>query len=135
VRVVNPSIPDQYFVQLRFPGGLTAQVNVSWISPYKEHKLTVLGTKGALVFEDTAPDRDRKLVMYRDYVDLTGAGPRFVKSEGEPVTWPAEEPLEAELKTFLAAARGEGETLTGPEEAIPVLRLLRRADAAAADHP
>jgi UDP-2-acetamido-3-amino-2,3-dideoxy-glucuronate N-acetyltransferase len=135
VRVVNPSIPDQYFVQLRFPGGLTAQVNVSWISPYKEHKLTVLGTKGALVFEDTAPDRDRKLVIYRDYVDVSGTGPRFVKSEGEAVPWPAEEPLEAELKTFLASARGEGETLTGPEEAIPVLRLLRRADAAAAEHP
>jgi UDP-2-acetamido-3-amino-2,3-dideoxy-glucuronate N-acetyltransferase len=134
VRVVNPSIPDQYFVQLRFPGGLTAQVNVSWISPYKEHKLTVLGTRGALVFEDTAPDRDRKLVIYRDYVELTATGPRFVKSEGESVPWPAEEPLEAELKTFLASARGEGETLTGPEEAIPVLRLLRRADAAAADH-
>lgn len=131
VRVVNPSIPDQYFVQLRFPGGLTAQVNVSWISPYKEHKLTVLGTKGALVFEDTASERDRKLVIYRDYVDVTGAGPRFVKSEGEPVAWPAEEPLEAELRTFLAAARGEEETRTGPEEAIPVLRLLRRADAAA----
>ncbi|WP_284220125.1 Gfo/Idh/MocA family protein [Brevundimonas denitrificans] len=131
VRVVNPSIPDQYFVQLRFTGGLTAQVNVSWISPYKEHKLTVLGTKGALVFEDTASERDRKLVIYRDYVDVTGAGPRFVKSEGEPVAWPAEEPLEAELRTFLAAARGEEETRTGPEEAIPVLRLLRRADAAA----
>jgi predicted dehydrogenase len=131
VRVVNPAIPDQYFVQLRFPGGLTAQVNVSWISPYKEHKLTVLGTKGALVFEDTASERDRKLVIYRDYVDVTGAGPRFVKSEGEPVAWPAEEPLEAELRTFLAAARGEEETRTGPEEAIPVLRVLRRADAAA----
>lgn len=133
VRVVNPAIPDQYFVQLRFPGGLTAQVNVSWISPYKEHKLTVLGTKGALVFEDTASERDRKLVIYRDYVDVTGAGPRFVKSEGEPVDWPAEEPLEAELRTFLAAVRGEEETRTGPEEAIPVLRLLRRADAAAMD--
>lgn len=129
VRVVNPAIPDQYFVQLRFPGGLTAQVNVSWISPYKEHKLTVLGTKGALVFEDTASERDRKLVIYRDYVDV--AGPRFVKSEGEPIDWPAEEPLEAEMRNFLAAARGEGETRTGPEEAIPVLRLLRRADAAA----
>lgn len=133
VRVVDPAIPDQYFVQLRFPGGLTAQVNVSWISPYKEHKLTVLGTKGALVFEDTAADRARKLVIYRDYVDASGSAPRFVKSEGEPVEWPADEPLEAELRTFLSAARGDGETRTGPEEAIPVLRLLRRADAAAND--
>lgn len=131
VRVVNPSIPDQYFVQLRFAAGLTAQINVSWLSPYKEHKLTVLGTKGALVFEDTAPDRARKLVIYRDYVDTSGPTPRFVKSEGEPVAWPSEEPLESEMKTFLSAARGEGVTRTGPDEAIPVLRLLRRADGAA----
>ncbi len=131
VRIVDPAIPDQYFVQLRFPNGLTAQANVSWLSPYKEHKLTVLGTKGALVFEDTAADRDRKLVIYRDYVDATGQAPRFVKGEGEPVDWPAEEPLEAEMRTFLADVSGAGVTRTGPAEAIPVLRLLRRADAAA----
>lgn len=131
VRVVNPSIPDQYFVQLRFATGLTAQVNVSWLSPYKEHKLTVLGSRGALVFEDTAPDRARKLVIYRDYVDISGPTPRFVKGEGEAVAWPSEEPLESEMKTFLTAARGQGVTRTGPDEAIPVLRLLRRADAAA----
>lgn len=134
VRVVNPAIPDQYFVQLGFQDGLTAQVTVSWISPYKEHKLTVLGTKGALVFEDTASDRSRKLVIYRDYVDTVGAAPRFVKGEGEPVDWPADEPLEAELRTFVAAASGGGETRTGPDEAIPVLRLLRRTDAAALGH-
>ena len=130
VRVVNPAIPDQYFVQMRFPGGLTAQVNVSWLSPYKEHKLTVLGTKGALVFEDTAPDRARKLVIYRDYVGSSSGTPHFVKSEGEPVEWPAREPLEAELRTFISAVRDGAATPTGPEEAIPVLRLLRRADGA-----
>lgn len=131
VRVVNPAIPDQYFIQLRFSGGLTAQVNVSWLSPYKEHKLTVLGTKGALVFEDTAPTRERKLVIYRDYVDASGPAPCFVKGEGEPVDYPVEEPLEMELRTFLDAAAGRGGTRTGPDEAVPVLRLLRRADAAA----
>lgn len=131
VRVVDPAIPDQYFVQMTFDGGISAQANVSWLSPYKEHKLTVLGTRGALVFEDTATDRERKLVIYRDYVDASGGAPRFVKSEGQPVDWPAVEPLEAEMSMFLAAARGDAEPPTGPAEAIPVLRLLRRADAAA----
>lgn len=131
VRVVNPQVPDQYFVQMRFPNGMTAQANVSWLSPYKEHKLTVLGTKGALVFEDTAPDRARRLVLYRDYVDTGGAAPSFRRGDGEPVDWPAEEPLAAELETFLGAVRGECEVQSGASEAIPVLRLLRRADAAA----
>lgn len=131
VTVLNPAIPDQYFVQMRFPGGCTAGVNVSWLSPYKEHKLTVLGTSGALVFEDTAPMQDRKLVHYPGYVDMSGPAPRFVKGAGEPVEWPAEEPLETELSTFIEAVRNNAPTLTGPSEAIPVLRLLRRADAAA----
>lgn len=131
VRVVDPEMPDQYFVQLRFPSGPTAQVNVSWLSPYKEHKLTVLGTGGALVFEDTASSSDRKLVIYRDYVDASGAAPRFVKTEGEPVGFSAEEPLEIELRTFLNVASGQGDSRTGPAEAIPVVRLLRAADAAA----
>jgi len=130
-RVVQPGIPDHYSVLLRFGGGVTAQVNVSWLSPFKEHKLVVLGTAGALVFEDTAAERERKLVLYRDYVDGTGAAPRFVKSAGEPVDFPAEEPLEAEMRCFLACVAGEDVTRTGPEEAIPVLRLLRRADEAA----
>lgn len=129
VRVVNPAIPDQYFVQLAFPNGLTAQVSVSWLSPYKEHKLTVLGTKGALVFEDTAPDRARKLLLYRDYVDLSGTAPRFIKSEGEEIEWPADEPLEAEMTAFLSAIVGGEGNRTGPEEAIPVLDLLHRASA------
>jgi predicted dehydrogenase len=130
VRVVNPNIPDQYSVQMAFPGMVTAQVNVSWLSPYKEHKLTVLGTDGAIVFEDTAAERDRKLVLYRDYVEFSGSGPRFVKSAGEAIEWPAEEPLESEMRAFLSAASGGEGNRTGAAEAIPVLNLLHRAGAA-----
>lgn len=130
VRVVDPAIPDQYFVQMRFPAGVTGQVAVSWLSPYKEHKLTVLGTKGALVFEDTADTRERKLVIYRDYFDASGCAPRFVKGPGEPVDWPNEEPLTNEMSAFLDAIAGGDGCRTGPEEAIPVLRVLHTAEAA-----
>lgn len=131
VRVVNPTIPDHYSIQLGFFSGLTAQVNLSWLSPYKEHKLTVLGTKGALVFEDTAGSRDHKLLIYKDYIDKSGDAPRFVKGHGLPICLPADEPLEAEMKAFLSAARGGEGNRTGPDEAIPVLNLLHRAEAAA----
>jgi predicted dehydrogenase len=129
-RVVNPLIPDQYSVQLRFPSGLTGQVNVSWLSPFKEHRLVVLGAKGALVFDDTAPEPERKLVIFRDYIDRSATPPRFIKHPGEAVEWPAGEPLEAEMRAFLDAANGGDLCRTGPEEALPVLRLLHRAGAA-----
>lgn len=129
VRVVDPQIPDQYSVQMRFSERLTAQTSLSWISPFKEHKLTVLGTTGALVFEDTASERAHKLRIYRDYVDVSGSAPQFIKSSGEAVDFPQGEPLEAEMRAFLATARGETGCVTGPEEAIRVLRLLHRAEA------
>lgn len=131
VRVVDPAIPDQYAVNMRFSEVLTAQVTVSWISPVKEHKLTVLGTRGALVFEDTAPDRARKLVIYRDYVDVAGPAPRFVKHPGEAVEFSQDEPLEAEMSTFLDCVRGVRRSPTGPDEAIPVLELLQAAERSA----
>jgi predicted dehydrogenase len=131
VRVVNPTVPDQYSVQMRFSENLTAQVNVSWLSPFKEHKLVVLGTKGAIVFEDTHAERDRKLVIYRNYVDQSGPAPAFVKGGGEPVDWPPLEPLHQEMSAFLSAVSSGDTPRTGPAEAIPVLRLLHRATAAA----
>lgn len=127
VQVIPGGIPDQYHVQMQFPGGVTANVSVSWLSPFKEHKLVVLGTTGALVFEDTQPVRERKLVIYRDYIDRSTGTSRFVKSEGEAVPFPEGEPLENEMRTFLHCV-STGETPpTGAREAIPVLRLLMQA--------
>ncbi len=131
VRVVNAAIPDQFFVQMSFPSGRTGQANVSWLSPYKEHKLTVLGTEGALVFEDTAGSREEKLMHYPGYVDRSGQAPSFVKGTGTPVAFPEGEPLEMEMRAFLSAAQGKNASRSGPEEAIPVLRLLHNAGAAA----
>ena len=131
VRVVNPDVPDQFSAQLRFSAMLTAQVNVSWLSPFKEDKLTGLGTEGALVFEDTAADRERKLVLYPNYIDRSGAAPAFVKSAGQAVDWPAQEPLLNEMSAFVAAVTEGRLTRSGPEEAFPVLELLHRATAAA----
>ena len=127
VQVIPGDIPDQYHVQIRFPGALTASVSVSWLSPFKEHKLVVLGTKGALVFEDTQPVRARKLVIYKDYIDRSAGIARFVKSEGEAVPFSEGEPLENEMRTFLHCVCTGETPPTGAQEAIPVLRLLRQA--------
>ena len=129
--ISGAGVPDAYWANLGFEDDVTAHIQVSWLSPFKEHKLTVLGEAGALVFEDTAP-ADRKLVLYRDPVDRSGGAPAYRKSDGEPVPYDAGEPLKAEMSAFLDAVRGRGATRTGPDEAIPVLAVLRRIEDAAA---
>lgn len=129
--ISGAGVPDAYWANLGFGGDVTAHIQVSWLSPFKEHKLTVLGETGALVFEDTAA-ADRKLVLYRDPVDRSGAAPAYRKSDGEAVPYDAGEPLKAEMSAFLDAVRGRSATRTGPDEAIPVLAVLRRIEDAAA---
>jgi predicted dehydrogenase len=131
VRVVDPKVPDQFAVSMRFSETLTAQANVSWLSPYKEHKLVVLGTEGAIIFEDTHPERERKLVIFRNYVDRSGRAPAFVKGPGEPLDWPELEPLREEMSAFLSSIASDTRCKTDPSEAIPVLKLLHRATSAA----
>jgi predicted dehydrogenase len=131
VRVVDPKVPDQFSVSMRFSETLTAQANVSWLSPYKEHKLVVLGTEGAIIFEDTHPERERKLVIFRNYVDRSGRAPAFVKGPGEPLDWPELEPLREEMSAFLSSIASDTRCKTDPSEAIPVLKLLHRATSAA----
>jgi len=129
--ISRAGVPDAYWANLSFGDAVTAHIQVSWLSPFKEHKLTVLGDAGALVFEDTAP-AERKLVLYRDPVDRSGAAPAYRKSDGEAVAYDAAEPLKAEMAWFLDAVRGRHAPRTGPEEAIPVLAVLRRIEDAAA---
>jgi UDP-2-acetamido-3-amino-2,3-dideoxy-glucuronate N-acetyltransferase len=128
--IVQSDIPDQYMVTLGFHDGVTGQIFASWLSPYKEHKLVVLGDTGSIVFEDTA-EMGRKLVIYRDYIDRSGPTPAYRKSTGEPIGFPPDEPLKAEMAWFLDAVAGTRQPKSGPAEAIPVLEALTMADAAA----
>ena len=41
--------------QPTFPSGVRAHVYVSWLNPFKEQKLTVVGSNGMVVFDDTRP--------------------------------------------------------------------------------
>jgi UDP-2-acetamido-3-amino-2,3-dideoxy-glucuronate N-acetyltransferase len=129
--ISGAGVPDAYWANLTFGADVTAHIQVSWLSPFKEHKLTVLGEAGALVFEDTAP-AERKLILYRDPVDRAGPAPAYRKSEGEALAYEAGEPLRAEMAWFLEMVRGRRPARTGPDEAIPVLTVLRRIEDAAA---
>lgn len=129
--ISGAGVPDAYWANLDFGAGVTAHLQVSWLSPYKEHRLTVLGERGALVFEDTAADPKRKLLLFRDPVEVGPAGPAYRKSAGEPLAFDGAEPLTAEMTAFLEAVRGVSRPITGPAEAIPVLRTLRMIEDAA----
>jgi len=127
---VQKNIPDLATLNCEFAGGLKAHVFCSWLNPYKEHRLAVIGDKAMAVFTDSAANWEDKLILYPHRVEWKGGVPEFVKAAGEAVAVDKGEPLRDEVEHFLRCARGERPCRTGPEEAIPVLEVLAAAQQA-----
>lgn len=51
--IIQPDIADVVFATLEFPGGKLAHIHVSWLDPQKTRKLTVVGSKKMVVFDDS----------------------------------------------------------------------------------
>ena len=122
---LHARIPDVTMTNLKFPSGIGAHIFVSWLNPFKEQKLVVVGGNGMLVFDDTEPV-ERKLVLYPHTIDWQNGLPVPNKAECRPIDlqdiW--EEPLKAECEAFLAAIRSGAPPLTSGEEGLRVLKIL-----------
>jgi UDP-2-acetamido-3-amino-2,3-dideoxy-glucuronate N-acetyltransferase len=124
---LNSGVADVTLTTMRFPGGVNAHVHVSWINPFKEQKLTVVGSHAMLVFDDTLPWKD-KLVLYRQPLVWSGGHvPETKKSNGELVEIPQEEPLKIECNHFLECCDQRKAPITDGREGLRVLQVLNAA--------
>jgi predicted dehydrogenase len=107
--VVQPNVADVVFGTLEFPGGKLAHVHVSWLDPHKTRKLTVVGAKRMVVFDDTLPaykvtvhDKgfrlNQKVDSYADWITLTQGDMLVPKID-------AAEPLLREARHFVECVR------------------------------
>lgn len=123
---VTPGVEDEYRLDMTFADGRRAHVFASWLHPFKEHRLVVVGEKAMAVFEDslTGPD---KLRLYRHTIETSGRTPEPKKADAVPIPCPASEPLRNECEHFLACCAGKRTPRTDAKEAIAVLRVLMAA--------
>jgi UDP-2-acetamido-3-amino-2,3-dideoxy-glucuronate N-acetyltransferase len=121
--------PDTTLTSLRFANGVRGHVYVSWLNPFKEQKLTVVGSKAMLVFDDTRPWAE-KLVMFQDYLTWQeGRIPTPARARGEPVVLDESEPLSAECTHFLECCETRTRPRTDGAEGVRVLQVLQAAQA------
>lgn len=123
---VTPGVEDVVVVTLAFAGGLRAHVHASWVSPFKEQKLTVVGRNALAVFDDTKPWAE-KLALYRNYAEETPVGPAPRKAMAEHVLLSEAEPLRAECQHFLDCCNSRQTPRTDGNEGGRVLRVLQAA--------
>jgi UDP-2-acetamido-3-amino-2,3-dideoxy-glucuronate N-acetyltransferase len=126
---LHKTIADVTTTHLVFPGGEQAHVFVSWLHPFKEQKLVVIGDRAMAVFDDGQPWSD-KLLVYPHRIEWRETLPVPMRAEASPVSLAEGEPLRLECRHFLDCVVTGSRPRTDGEEGLRVLRILARASAA-----
>ncbi|MER8751474.1 Gfo/Idh/MocA family oxidoreductase [Mesorhizobium sp. M1050] len=117
------NLSDFAHLHMRFPNGLRSHLFTSRLNPYRERRLTVVGTKAMAVFDDVEP-WERKLAVYRHAVWQDSGQWAFTTNEPSYVAVGQGMPLTRELEHFIQCIETRAEPRTSGEEAIRVLRIL-----------
>ena len=120
---VQANIADVTMTNLLFDNGVRAHIHVSWLHPFKEQRLVVIGSRKMAVFDDVA----KQLVLYDQRVEWQEEQPVPVRGEGERVGYSSDEPLRLECQAFLDAIAGRTPAITDGASGLRVLRVLQAA--------
>lgn len=120
---LHQQIADVTVSMLSFSSGVKAHIFVSWLHPFKEQKLVVVGDQKMAVFDDTAP-WEEKLTLFAHQVEWRNNVPQAIKADGEIISVPQEEPLRAECAHFLECITTRNTPRTDGAEGLNVLQVL-----------
>jgi len=130
-RYLHKEIADVTTTTLEFAGGENAHVFVSWLHPFKEQKLVVVGDRGMAVFDD-GQDWGRKLEFYAHNIEWRDGQPQPRRAEAEAIPVAPDEPLKLECRHFLDCMTSGATPRTDGREGLRVLRVLDAAERAMA---
>ena len=120
---LHSKIADVTTTHLEFSSGLKAHIFVSWLHPFKDQKLVVVGDRKMAVFDDTQPWPE-KLLIYPHEINWRNNIPIPSTATPEHISVVEIEPLKLECEHFLHCI-GTGETpVTDGREGLRVLRIL-----------
>lgn len=128
---LNRGVYDTTLTTLDFKNGIKGHIFVSWIHPYKEQKLIVVGSKVMAVFDDVSKE---KLFLYPHTIEWrNGKIPIAQKADYQVVSVEPGEPLKMELSHFAECVMQRKKPRTDGIEGLRVLKILELAEKSIAD--
>jgi len=119
---LHQDIADVTLSTMSFASGVKAHIFVSWLHPYKEQKLVVVGDRKMALFDDVAPGN--KLSLYSHKIEWIGRLPVPCQEEAEPVSFVMKEPLRVECQHFLDCMSSRKTPKTDGPSGLRVLEVL-----------
>ena len=128
---VMPDSPDVAFINLQFPSGTIANVEISWLAPSKLRRTTVVGSQKMVVYDDTSNEPVR---VFDSGVNLRNPESfgeyRLTYRTGDIVSphIAASEPLFLELQDFASSIRDGGTPRSSAQLGLDVVRTIEAVD-------
>ena len=124
-KILQKRICDSTITKLKYKNGIEGHIFVSWLHPFKEHRLVIIGSEAMITFEDSVEEKPLKLFSKR--YEMAGANP--IKHDGpvEAIEYNMREPLREELAYFLALKNGKNPHIADGKHALDVIKILVEA--------
>ncbi|HMK37302.1 MAG TPA: DegT/DnrJ/EryC1/StrS family aminotransferase [Desulfomonilaceae bacterium] len=119
---LQQGIEDVTISILEFGSGAGAHIYISWMNPFKEHRLVIIGDRRMAVFEDSRPDA--KLQIYNSNFNWVRRHPVPFKGEVENIPVENHEPLRMECQHFLDCITTRQQPRSNGHEGLRTLRVL-----------
>ena len=129
---INSELADVTLSSLQFENNIHAHIFVSWLNPFKEQKLVVIGDRKMAVFDDVA--NDEKLVLYDQQVRLEDGISRTHKEARTVFSLPPGEPLKEECREFVRCIETREQPLTDGLSGLNVLKILESCQTSLHQH-
>jgi len=130
---IVPEIPDVAFINLKFPSGVVAEIQVSWLSPVKLRRTIVVGSKKMLVYDDTENVEKVKIfdhgVDFKDPSDYSEFQLSYRTGDIVAPKISGAEPLCLEAQHFMHSIADGQRPITSGEQGLQVVSSLEAAEA------
>lgn len=124
-RFVQENIEDSTLTILEYPDNVHAHIYVSWLHPFKEQRMVVIGSEGMLTFEDTL--KTEKLKFYKKGFKINDGNIEKFDADFEAVEFGDAQPLAEEQKHFFECILKNLKPRADGRHALEVLEVLERA--------
>ena len=122
---IQENIHDTTLTLLSYPNNIKCHIYVSWLHPFKEHRLVVIGSKGMLTFEDSLINKPLK--FYDKKITMDKKKPVEKSGDVELIEYGNEKPLDLELKYFINNINRNKVKISNALSGLEVIKILDKS--------
>ena len=119
---LQEGIPDSTLTQLEYENGVKGHIFVSWLHPFKEHRLVVIGSESMISFEDSLEDKPLKL--YSKKIDLKSGIPEKIDGPVKSIPFNNRMPLDLEMEYFINHLEDKKPKISNIKHGYEVVKTL-----------